>query len=59
MTLPGTPDLCSFGFLPNTAISPESGLHLPTMQLNNVVFPQPLGPSSPNLEAKDKSFTNK
>jgi hypothetical protein len=28
---------------------PESGLTLPTMELSNVVFPQPLGPSNPKL----------
>jgi hypothetical protein len=54
MVLPGTPDLCSFGLFPKTVISPESGVSLPTIELNNVVFPQPLGPSNPNLPYIEK-----
>jgi hypothetical protein len=33
-------------------ISPESKRKRPTIQLNRVVFPQPLGPNSPYLKLK-------
>lgn len=36
--------------LPLSFISPESKRKRPTIQLNKVVFPHPLGPNSPYLK---------
>lgn len=44
---PGTPDSFDPGLPPSTQISPELRRLRPTMQDNNVVFPQPLAPSKP------------
>lgn len=49
MTLPFVP-----GFPPNTYISPEFNLRLPTMHDSNVVLPQPEAPNKPYLMWKTK-----
>lgn len=48
------------GFPPNTKISPEFSLRLPTIHDKSVVFPQPEAPKRPYLELlkrKIKFFT--
>lgn len=47
---PGTPLPLDPGVPPNTHISPEFNLLLPTMHESNVVFPHPDAPRSPYLK---------
>lgn len=44
---PGTPLPAEPGLPPRTQISPALSLLRPTIQLSNVVLPQPLAPSNP------------
>lgn len=52
---PGTPEPFEPGLPPNTHISPEFNLRLPTIHDKRVVLPQPDAPRRPYLKMK-KSF---
>lgn len=56
---PGTPLPFVPGLPPKTHISPVFNLRLPTIQLSNVVLPQPEAPSNPYLEKKFISYNMK